>query len=76
MCTNLNSSTWKAIRTAMIRNDITSISHLAEISGINPSTLQHTRRKNPESFILYELIQLDKTLGFTPEEWEQMKGES
>lgn len=67
---------WQAIRTAMIRNDITSISRLAEISGINPSTLQHTRRKNPRSFILYELIQLDKILGFTPEEWEQMKGET
>lgn len=26
--------------------------------------------------IILELIQLDKTLGFTPDEWEQIKGES
>ena len=64
---------WKIIKTAMIRADIKSIKELAQVTGINPSTLAHTRRTNPRSFILYELLQLDKVLNFTAAEWEMIR---
>lgn len=64
---------WKIIRIAMVRCDIKSITELAERSGINPATLAQTRRRDPGSFRLYELTQLDKVLGFTPTEWGQIK---
>lgn len=64
---------WDVIKKAMKRNDIRSISDLAYLTGINPSTLQHTRRKKPRSFILWELLQLDRVLGFTEEEWEAIR---
>jgi hypothetical protein len=60
---------WKIIKTAMLRADIRSITELAQITGIAPSTLMHSRRTNPRSFRLYELAQIDKVLGFTSEEW-------
>lgn len=60
---------WKTIKTAMIRADIGSIAELAQVTGINPSTLMHARRTNPRSFRLYELAQINKVLRFTPEEW-------
>lgn len=65
---------WKIIKTAMIRADIRSITELAQVTGINPSTLMHSRRTNPRSFRLYELAQLDKILKFTNEEWIAMRG--
>lgn len=64
---------WKIIKTAMIRADIGSIVELAQVTGINPSTLQHARRTNPRSFRLYELAQIDKAVGFTNEEWAQLR---
>ncbi len=64
---------WKIIRIAMVRCGITNIAELAERSGINPATLTQTRRRDPGSFRLYELTQLDKVLGFTPTEWGQIK---
>lgn len=63
---------WEVIRIAMIRNHIKSIRELAELSGINPNTLQQTRRKNPNSFIWYEVKQLNKVLRFSKEEWEAL----
>lgn len=67
---------WKTIKTAMIRADIRSIAELAQVTGINPATLTQTRRRNPRSFRLYELAQIDKAVHFTPEEWQQIKGEA
>lgn len=64
---------WRVIRMAMVRCDIKSIAELAERTGINPATLTQTRRRDPGSFRLYELTQLDKVLGFTSTEWEQIK---
>lgn len=64
---------WKTIKTAMIRADIRSIAELAQVTGINPSTLAHARRTNPKSFRLYELAQIDKAVHFTPEEWQQIR---
>ena len=64
---------WKTIKTAMIRADIGSIAELAQVTGINPATLMQTRRKNPRSFRLYELAQIDKAVGFTSEEWQQLR---
>lgn len=66
---------WKIIKTAMIRADIRSIEELAFVTGINSSTLQQTRRKNPKSFRLYELLQIDRVLKFTNDEWLMLKGE-
>ena len=63
---------WCAIRSAMEREKISSIAKLAEITGIAPSTLQQTRRRRPQTFILYEIFQLDKVLHFTPAEWEMV----
>lgn len=60
----------------MIRADIRSIAELAQVTGINPATLTQTRRRNPRSFRLYELAQIDKAVHFTPEEWQQIKGEA
>ena len=65
---------WRIIRTCMARNDIKSLAELAQITGINPATLMQTRRRDPTSFRLYELAQLDKVLGFTVEEWEALRG--
>lgn len=64
---------WRIIRTCMARNDIKSLAELAQITGINPATLMQTRRRDPTSFRLYELAQLDKVLGFTVEEWEGLR---
>lgn len=64
---------WSAIRAGMERQKIKSIAELAQRTGINPSTLQHTRRSNPHSFIIYELLQIDRVLHFTPAEWEMIR---
>lgn len=64
---------WVAIRCAMERNGIKSLTQLARVAGINISTFTHTRRSNPRSFILYEILQLDKVLGFTAAEWEMIR---
>ena len=64
---------WRIIRTCMARNDIKSLAELAQVTGINPATLMQTRRRDPTSFRLYELTQLDKVLGFTVEEWEALR---
>ena len=64
---------WKIIRASMIRADIKSIAELAQITGINPATLTQTRRRNPRSFRLYELAQIDKAVHFTSEEWQQIR---
>lgn len=60
---------WAAIRCAMERNGIKSIAELARLTGIRGPTLQQTRRRRPETFILYELKQLDRVLNFTTTEW-------
>lgn len=60
---------WSAIRCAMERNNIRSISELARLSGIKGPTLTQTRRRRPESFILYEIRELDRILHFTEAEW-------
>ena len=67
---------WKIIKIAMARSDINSYLELAQVTGINPATLTQTRRRNPRSFRLYELAQIDKAVHFTPEEWQQIKGEA
>lgn len=64
---------WKIIKTAMLRADIGSYLELAQVTGINPATLTQTRRRNPRSFRLYELAQIDKALRFTSEEWMQIR---
>ena len=64
---------WSAIRSAMEREKIKSIKMLATLTGINESTLQHTRRQKPETFILYEILQLDKILHFTDLEWQMIR---
>ena len=64
---------WKIIKTAMIRSDIGSIVELAQVTGIKPATLTQTRRRNPRSFRLYELAQIDKVVRFTSEEWLQIR---
>lgn len=64
---------WKIIKTAMIRADIDSIHELAERTGINESTLAHGRRTNPRGFIMYEILQIDKIVGFTDEEWNLIR---
>lgn len=64
---------WKIIKMGMLRADIKSVEQLAQISGINPSTLAHARRTNPRSFRLFEIAQLDKVLQFTNEEWLQLR---
>lgn len=64
---------WKIIKTAMIRSDIGSIVELAQVTGIKPATLTQTRRRNPRSFRLYELAQIDKVVRFTSEEWMQIR---
>lgn len=64
---------WKIIKTAMLRADIGSYLELAQVTGINPATLTQTRRRNPRSFRLYELAQIDKAVHFTPEEWQQIR---
>lgn len=64
---------WAAIRCAMERNGIRSIAELARITGIKGPTLTQTRRRRPESFIMYELLQIDKVLGFTDEEWGMIR---
>lgn len=64
---------WKIIRMAMVRCGVKSIMELAERTGISPATLTQTRRRDPGSFRLYELTQLDKVLGFTVEEWEALR---
>jgi hypothetical protein len=64
---------WKIIKIAMIRADIGSIVELAQVTGINPATLTQTRRRNPRSFRLYELAQIDKAVRFTSEEWMQIR---
>jgi len=64
---------WAAIRSGMERNGINSITTLAEESGISKATLTHTRRKDPNSFIWREIKQIDKVLGFTPQEWEELR---
>ena len=60
---------WAAIRCAMERNGIKSIAELARLTGIRGPTLTQTRRRRPETFILYELKQLDRVLNFTTTEW-------
>ena len=64
---------WPAIRCAMERNWVRSIAELARVTGIKIPTLTQTRRKHPESFIMYELLQIDKVLGFTDEEWGMIR---
>lgn len=64
---------WAAIRAGMERQGIRSITELAERTGINSSTLTHTRRRNPNSFILHEMLQMDRVLHFTPAEWEEIR---
>lgn len=64
---------WAAIKSAMERNDIHSIAELARRTGIGSSTLAHTRRTNPKSFILYEILQIDKVLNFTDAEWGMIR---
>ena len=65
---------WDVIKTAMIRAGIKSFRELAEATGIKEPTLTQTRRKNPKSFIWYEILQLDAVLKFTDTEWMQLKG--
>lgn len=64
---------WPAIRSAMERNDIGSFAQLAKLTGIKIPTLTQTRRRRPESFIVYELLQIDRVLGFTDEEWRMIR---
>jgi hypothetical protein len=64
---------WKIIKTAMIRADVRSIAELAQVTGINPSTLMHSRRTNPKSFRLYELASIDRAVRFTAEEWQAIR---
>ena len=64
---------WKIIKVAMTRSDINSYLELAQITGINPATLTQTRRRDPRSFRLYELAQIDKVVRFTSEEWMQIR---
>lgn len=64
---------WKIIKTAMLRADIGSYLELAQVTGIKPATLTQTRRRDPRSFRLYELAQIDKALRFTSEEWLQIR---
>lgn len=64
---------WRIIKTAMIRADIDSLVELSQITGIKYSTLTHARTWNPETFRLYELAQIDKAVGFTPEEWHKIR---
>lgn len=64
---------WKIIKTAMIRADIDTIAQLAQVTGINPSTLMHSRRTNPKSFRLYELASIDRAVRFTAEEWALLR---
>ena len=70
---NNKSMIWPARRSAMERNDIRSFAQLAKLTGIKIPTLTQTRRKHPESFIMYELLQIDKVLGFTDEEWGMIR---
>ena len=64
---------WKIIKVAMTRSDINSYLELAQVTGIKPATLTQTRRRDPRSFRLYELAQIDKALRFTSEEWIQIR---
>lgn len=64
---------WKIIKTAMLRADIGSYLELAQVTGIKPATLTQTRRRDPRSFRLYELAQIDKAVRFTSEEWMQIR---
>lgn len=64
---------WKIIKIAMTRSDIGSYLELAQVTGIKPATLTQTRRRDPRSFRLYELAQIDKALRFTSEEWMQIR---
>ena len=64
---------WKIIKVAMARSDINSYLELAQVTGIKPATLTQTRRRDPRSFRLYELAQIDKALRFTSEEWLQIR---
>ncbi|MBQ1297151.1 MAG: helix-turn-helix domain-containing protein [Clostridiales bacterium] len=64
---------WKIIKVAMTRSDINSYLELAQVTGIKPATLTQTRRRDPRSFRLYELAQIDKALRFTSEEWMQIR---
>ena len=70
---NNKSMIWPVIRLAMERNGIHSFSELAKLTGISGPTLTQTRRRRPESFIMYELLQIDKVLGFTDEEWGMIR---
>lgn len=65
---------WSSIRAAMERAGLKSIAELAQITGIAPSTLMQTRRRDPGSFKLYELAKIDGALKFTNEEWLQIRG--
>lgn len=64
---------WKIIKVAMTRSDINSYLELAQVTGIKPATLTQTRRRDPRSFRLYELAQIDKVVRFTSEEWLQIR---
>lgn len=64
---------WTVIRCAMERNGVKSIAELARVTGIRVPTLTQTRRKNPNSFIWHELLQIDKHLHFTDAEWNMLK---
>lgn len=64
---------WSAIRSAMEREGIRSIKALAISAGIKESTLMHTRRSDPGSFKLFEILQIDKILHFTEYEWEMIR---
>lgn len=60
---------WMVIRLAMERNHIKSFAELARLTGIKQPTLTQTRRKNPNSFLWWEIKEIDKVLNFTPGEW-------
>ncbi len=64
---------WKIIKIAMARSDINSYLELAQVTGIKPATLTQTRRRDPRSFRLYELAQIDKAVHFTADEWQQVR---
>ena len=64
---------WAAIRSAMERNKISSFGHLAKLTGIGAPTLTQSRRRAPNTFRLFEIMALDRTLHFTDEEWRMIR---
>lgn len=61
------------IKSAMLRNGITSQKELSEMSGINPTNL--SKRFNGDVWWdLVELWRLNAVLNFTDEEWLKIRG--